>query len=116
VIDGQPFGLAIGAFIPVQAQPGHGRQDLGDELLLGAFPVGVLDPEDESPLIMPGNEPVEQRRVGAAQVEGAGGTGENRVRTSDMLLPLRLGDFYHNFAAMAREIPRGNILTEGISG
>ena len=75
VIERQSLRLAIGAFIPVQAQPGHGLQNLGDELFLGALRVRVLNPENKGPVIMPGNEPVEQRRVGAAQMEGAGGAG-----------------------------------------
>ena len=37
--------------------------------------VGVLDPQDEGAAGVPGEQPVEQRRAGAADVEVAGGGG-----------------------------------------
>ena len=37
--------------------------------------VGVLDPEDEDAAVMAGEEPVEERGAGAADVEVPGGAG-----------------------------------------
>ena len=82
LINGQALRLAIGAFVPVKAHPGQGIQDLVDERLLGPFPVGILDPQDKSSLVMSCDEPVEQGRMGPPQMEGAGEAGEKRVRTA----------------------------------
>ena len=60
-----------------QSTPSHFRpveDDLGVRVG-AALLVGVLDAQDEGAAGLPGVEPVEQRRAGAADVEVAGGRG-----------------------------------------
>ena len=43
-IEAQPFGLAVRTFVPIEAQPVHGIQNLGDKLCFGTFLIGIFDP------------------------------------------------------------------------
>ena len=83
LVDGRALALpvrAVGAanprtLIPVHSKPAQARVDDIEELLAVAGLVGVLDPQDEDPTGMPGIEPVEERRAGAADMEEPGGAG-----------------------------------------
>ena len=65
----------LGAFIPLHAQP----LEIGDEIDQGlgvvAGLIGVLDAEQEIAADVPGEEPVEQRGAGPADMQITGGTG-----------------------------------------
>ena len=62
-------------FVPIEAQPGEGVLDPGDPLRARPGDVGVLDAEGEGPPLVAGEQPVEQRGAGAADVEGTGRSG-----------------------------------------
>ena len=66
-------GRGAVALVPVQPQPGQRVDDRLVRLLGVPGRVGVLDPEDESAAVVPGERPVEQRRPGQPDVRGAGG-------------------------------------------
>ena len=61
--------------IPVQAQPLQAFEDVGGVLRLAALLVGVLDAQEELTALAACEEPVEHRRAGRADVQGAGGAG-----------------------------------------
>ena len=66
----------LGPFVPVQAEPAEAVEDrlqrrLGHVPLL----VGVVDAEDELPAVLAGEQPVEQGRADAADVQVAGRAG-----------------------------------------
>src|SRR4030042_1954200 len=94
LINGQPFGLAVGAFVPMETQPAQGVQDLLDEFFLGALLVRVFDPQDESPPVAPGDEHVEQGGVGPPQMQGAGGAGGKTGAYFGHFNPLRLSGVF----------------------
>ena len=67
------FALEDGLAVPVELEPAQGVEDLLDVLLGGALPVGILDPQYELAPLLAGEEPVEERRARAADVERARG-------------------------------------------
>ena len=81
------FGVARGArglvhdlAIPAEAEPGQSVDDRGDRLPGRAQPVGVLDAQPEDPavavqLVVAREQPVEEGRAGAADMEKAGRRG-----------------------------------------
>ena len=76
--------------VPVEAEPGQPVDDRGDRLRRRALPVGVLDAQAEDAafavqLVMAGEQPVEQRRAGAADMQKAG---RGRGKTDDDALVL----------------------------
>ena len=80
LLDGSPvlgdaFALDHGIRIPVQAQPLQAFKDVGGVLRLAALLVGVLDAQQELTALAPGEQPVEHRCAGCADVQGAGGAG-----------------------------------------
>ncbi len=80
-VDLAAFGLPVravraadlGPLVPVQPQPTQAVQQVPVGLLGVPRGVGVLDPEDELPTVVPGVRPVEQRRAHDADVHQAGG-------------------------------------------
>ena len=64
-----------GTFVPVHPQPVHGIQDHLQEGVGVALLIGILDAQDELPASVPGVEPIEQGRAGAADMEEPGGAG-----------------------------------------
>ena len=79
-IDGQAFGLPVGAmvaadidsFIPFDPEPAERRLDIFLRFATRAFQIGVFDPQNQLAAVAPGQQPVEQRRTGAADVEWTG--------------------------------------------
>ena len=65
----------VGALVPVEAEPAHALQNAVDHLCGRALEVGVLNAQDERAAVMAGEQPVEQRGAGAADVQIAGGRG-----------------------------------------
>ena len=61
--------------VPVQAQPLQAVEDVGGVLRLAALLVGVFDAQEELTALAAGEQPVEHRRAGCADVQGAGGAG-----------------------------------------
>ena len=61
--------------IPGQPQPLQALQDVVGEGLLAALLVGVLDAQQELATVALGEQPVEHRRTGRADVQRAGGAG-----------------------------------------
>ena len=49
----------VGPFVPVQSKPTQVFEQLILELLLGTLDVGVLDAQDECPVLVPREKPVE---------------------------------------------------------
>ena len=70
---GSVVAADLDAFVPVQAQPFEGLDDLAEALLGVTCRVGVLDAEDELAAGVLGIGPVEQGRADHADVRGAGG-------------------------------------------
>ena len=66
-------GLHDRALVPVELQPAQRVEDLLDVLRRRALAVGVLDAQHELPALVAGEQPVEQGRAGAADVQGPGG-------------------------------------------
>ena len=63
----------VGPFVPVHAEPAHPLQDAVDHLVRRSLGVGVLDAQHEHAALAAGEEPVEQRGAGAADVQVTGG-------------------------------------------
>src|SRR5690606_40567649 len=63
--------LVVGTLVRIEAEPGHAVEDRLDGLLRGALQVGVLDPQHEGALVVPGIGPGEERGAGPADVEVA---------------------------------------------
>src|SRR4051812_20199052 len=61
------------SLVPIEPQPAQAVEDPFDHLLRRAFEIGVFDAENKDPTRSPGEQPVEQRGAGAADVEKAGG-------------------------------------------
>ena len=81
----------LGALVPVDAEPAEavedGLQGLGHVALL----VGVVDAQDELAAVLAGEQPVEQGRADAADVQIAGRAGAKRVRTMSSASVARSG-------------------------
>jgi hypothetical protein len=70
VADGRALGIrGGGTFVPVEPEPAHALEDDVDGRLGIAGSVGVFDAQDEGTPVVPGKEPVEQRRTGTSDVE-----------------------------------------------
>jgi hypothetical protein len=61
--------------VPVEAEPAHPVEDRVNRGLGGADAVGVFDPQQEAAAMVAGEEPVEQGRARAAQMQEAGRRG-----------------------------------------
>ena len=66
------LGLEDRALVPVQPEPRQGAIDPLGPLVAVALGVGVLDAQQERTALLTGEEPVEQGRAGASDVEIAG--------------------------------------------
>ena len=62
-------------FVPIEAQPAQAVQDRRERLLDVPLLVGVVDAQDELAALPFGEQPVEQRRPHAADVQVAGRAG-----------------------------------------
>ena len=58
--------------VPVQFEPAQRVEDLLDVGGRRSLAVGIFDPQHEAPPGAAGRQPVEQRRAGAADMQGAG--------------------------------------------
>ncbi len=85
LVDSQPLALPIrteiaanlDALVPLQAKPAKVLEDGQLRFARRTLGVGVLDAEDERPVVPARKEPVEQRRARVADVQVAGwGWGE----------------------------------------
>ena len=63
------------AFVPVDAEPVEAVENRLQRLGDVALGVGVVDPQDELPAVLAGEQPVEQRRANAADVQITGRAG-----------------------------------------
>ena len=76
-VDFLPLALRVGSersalfrsFVGRQSQPLQAREDRAPSRIGVAFLVGVLHPQDEDPAGLAREQPVEQRRAGAADVQ-----------------------------------------------
>ena len=75
LVNSEPFGLKIGTFVPVDAQPFKGVKDGIDRGLGRALGISVLNPQDKMAVGVPGIQPVEKGCAGATHVKVAGGAG-----------------------------------------
>src|SRR5207245_7778957 len=79
----EAFGLKVGPvrsadvrpFVPVEPEPAQPVEDAFDHLRRRAFDVGVFDAKDEHAAVAAREEPVEERRSRAADVQVAGWRG-----------------------------------------
>ena len=67
--------LIIFVPVPIEAEPAHAVEDRVDRFVRRARLVGVLDPQQELAAVVAGEQPVEQRRARAADMQEAGGRG-----------------------------------------
>ena len=74
-VQGHPLALDHRLTIPLQAQPLQTLEDVGGVFGLAALLVGVLDAQQEVATQVAGEQPVEHRRAGRADVQRAGGAG-----------------------------------------
>ena len=65
----------LGAFVPVDPQPVEAVEDRLQRLFNVPLLIGVVDPQDELPSVLPGEEPIEQRSAYPANVQVSGGAG-----------------------------------------
>ena len=73
---GMPAGaleLEHRRLVGVEAEPAQPVEDRVDRTLGRALPVGVLDAQQVAAAMVPGEQPVEQRRPRAADVQITGG-------------------------------------------
>ncbi len=63
----------VGTFVPVDAHPLHVFQKLGLEAGLAALDIGIFNAEDHRASSLPGDQPVEERGTGVADVQMSGG-------------------------------------------
>ena len=70
-----PLALDHRCAIPGQAQPAEAIENVVGELLLAALPIGVFYAQQELATVVTGEQPVENRRAGRADVQAAGGAG-----------------------------------------
>jgi len=70
-VDFEPPALEDGFLVPVETQPLEVLEDLVEESRFGPFQVGVFDAEQELSPGMAGEEPIEDGRPGAPDVEEA---------------------------------------------
>ena len=79
-INRQAFGLPIGAmvaadidsFIPFHPEPAERRLDIFLRFATRSFQISVFDPQNQLAAVAPGQQPIEQRRTGAADMEWTG--------------------------------------------
>jgi hypothetical protein len=82
----------VGPFVPGHAEPAHALQDAVDHLIRRALGVGVLDPKHEDAAVATGQQPVEERGAGPADVQIPGwGGGEADANHSPSVYPDRGG-------------------------
>ncbi|MBP1770726.1 MAG: hypothetical protein H6P96_1344 [Candidatus Aminicenantes bacterium] len=70
-VDAEAAALEDGLLVPVEAEPLEIFEDLLEEAGLRALQVRVLDPDEETAARVAGEEPVEDGRPGASDVEEA---------------------------------------------
>ena len=71
----------LGPFVPVEAEPAEAVEDRRERRLDVALLIGVVDAQHELAAVAPREQPVEQRRAHAADVQEAGRAGrEPRAR------------------------------------
>jgi hypothetical protein len=58
-----------GTFVPVETEPAEAIEDGQQRLGLVAIRISIIDAKDELPTLAPGEEPVEQRRSDATDME-----------------------------------------------
>ena len=61
--------------VPVDSQPAQPVEDRLQRLLDVPLLIGVVDPQDELPAVLPGQQPIEQRGPHAADVQVSGRAG-----------------------------------------
>ena len=65
----------FGAFVPIEPDPVQAVQDRRERFVDVSLRVGVVDPQNELPALPFGEQPIEQRRPHAADVQVAGRAG-----------------------------------------
>ena len=87
--------LAHRLIVPVKPEPRKAVENRGDRVVGGAAPVGILDPQQEPASVVPGEQPIEQRRPRAADVEKSrrrrGEAGDDRHGGSSEVRLIRAG-------------------------
>ena len=73
VIAFEALRLEIRPLVPIQPQPAQAIEHRLDQLGAGAVGVSVFDAQDKDAALIAGEEPVEERRARAADVQEAGG-------------------------------------------
>ena len=72
---GSEIAARLGTLVPIESQVAQPPQEPAQSLRVVALLVGILDAQDEPPVVAPGKEIVEQRRARAAHVKIARGAG-----------------------------------------
>ena len=74
--------------VPVDAQPAEAVEDRLQRLLDVPLLIGVVDPQDELPAVLPGEQPIEQRGANPANVQVSGRTGSEAGADHEMICDL----------------------------
>ncbi len=74
-IDLHAFGLTIGALVPIEPHPFHAFNDGLNGLVGRPVLVRVFDAQHKRPLLLPGEQPVEQGGPDSSDVKEPGRTG-----------------------------------------
>lgn len=96
-----PLGLSEGSLIPIQTDPPHSIENSCDRFIRRPALVRVLDTEDKSTLLLPCEEPIEERRPHSAYMKkprrargktnaylGHGGNLDSGGRLDDLAFPM----------------------------
>ena len=65
--------LVVRAFVPVKPKPRHRFEDAARHVFARALDVGIFDAKDESAIVLPRKQPVDERRPGTPDVQVPGG-------------------------------------------
>ncbi len=96
VVDIRPLGLVGEVAVPVQTQPAHGGQNGIRVFLPGSQQIRIFNAQVKTAAEMAGQEPAENGRARAADVQMPGGTGR---KTGD--------NFRHSVLSLKRECRAG---------
>ena len=101
------LGLEDRPLVPVELQPAQRIEDLLDVLRRRALAVGIFDPQHERAILALGQQPVVQRRAGAADVERPGRGWSKANAHGDVLSSMLIGAHVSPAGGLPKAVERG---------